>query len=163
MTTEIITNNETLEDTVVILDGVRMIVKNVNLDENGQKNSTEIIQSEKGLREITQPTEIGEALRELNQDILDESTRMSTIDMKSRLKDWEIPSLLAIDALVALKVLPPKVLSLTRQKKRLNVSIGGQGRRETVDTIVGERAQQAKTGGMLDRVKNFFGGGSNWN
>ena len=74
----------------------------------------------------------------------------------------EINSVLAIDTLVGLKILPSSCLAFTRQKKRLNVSLDGKGRGEMVALVAGKKEQDAKVGGsgMMDRVKGFFGGGN---
>lgn len=96
--------------------------------------------------DIIQPTELGETLRELNSDVIDGTTRMSSLDMKTRLHYMELNSILGMDTLVALKVLPTSCLAFTRQKKRLNVSLMGKGRQEMVQSIVGKREDDRDKG-----------------
>src|SRR3972149_401099 len=73
-----------------------------------------------------QPSEIADAIDRLNKDELDNITKMTTIDMNARLHPIEISANLDLDLLVSLHVLPAHALSLTRQKKRLSVSMGGE-------------------------------------
>lgn len=106
--------------------------------------------------ELKQPTELGDSLKELNNDSLQQDTQMSNIDMRTRLHWIEINSILALDTLVALKVLPLRLLNYTRQKKRLNVSQDGLGRKEIVE-IVGGKREHDKQAGIGSRIGSFFG------
>ncbi len=76
-----------------------------------------------GISNIIQPSEISESMKEINEDKVDANTKMSSIDMKSRLSIFELPSIVAIDSLVALRVFPESTLKITRSKKRNAVSI----------------------------------------
>lgn len=98
---------------------------------------------------IVEESDLGRAIAELNDDKTAPDTKMSNIDMRSRLGSLEISGLLAADMLVALQFLPDSLINLTRQKKRLAVSKGGLGRKEIVDIVVGERQQQQKSQGMF--------------
>ena len=113
-----------------------------------------------GIQPIMQPTEIGEGLKELNLDTIEEHTRMTTIDMRAQLHPIEATSVLAMDALVALKVFPSMCLSFTRQKKRLSVSVDGVGRKQIVEVIGGKREMDVRSGlgGKLDAMKGIIGG-----
>lgn len=106
-------------------------------------------------RNIIQPTELGETLKELNKDSLEVHTRMSGIDMRARLNSYEIMTVLALDALVALGFLPTKCLAFTRQKKRLSVSLKGLGREDIVRIVGGKVEVDSKRSG-------WFGGGGLW-
>ena len=118
---------------------------------------------DKGITPVQAPTELGETLRELNKDNIDPQTRMSGIDMRSRLHYAEVGSVLALDALVALGVLPTKCLAFSRQKKRLSVSVGGKGRDDFIAVVSGKRemdkakAGMGMMGGMGDKVGSFMG------
>ena len=113
---------------------------------------------ESGIQSISEPTELGESLKELNNDDIDKATRMSGIDMRSRLHFMEISSILAVDTLVAFSFLPQECIAFTRQKKRLNVSRDGKGREEVVSIVQGKREgdQQVGTGSLADRIGGFF-------
>jgi hypothetical protein len=113
---------------------------------------------DRGTVNIIEPSELGESLKELNDDKLDPGSKMSGIDMRSRLHFSEVSGILAIDTLVNFNFLPERVLNLTKQKKRLVVSLAGKGRQEIVDIVGGKRNNDAKKGGFLQRV---FGGDSN--
>jgi len=113
---------------------------------------------------IINPTEISElqgALQELNNDEIDDRTGLSKIDMRTILHPIEISSILVIDILVQLEMLPQSILPLTMQKKRLNVSQSGTGRNQHVSIVQGRREHEQMTGslGVGTRLKNFFGGG----
>ena len=112
-----------------------------------------------GQTQINETTELGDSLKQLNNDDIEKGFRMSGIDMRTRLQSSEIPPLLAIDYLVGCKVLPIGVLSLTRQKKRIAVSIQGLGRREIVDIVAGKQDRDKAIGSsMIDRVKSWLPG-----
>ncbi len=154
--------------TIISIDGVRLEVQPPDLDGDGKIGGVEKITQniDAGLQPITQPTELGDTLKELNKDAIEENTRMSGIDLRSRLHKFEISSVLALDALVSLGILPTKCLAFTRQKKRLSVSLEGKGRDDIVNIVAGKREQDAKTGmfgGMGDRFKSFIGGGGGGN
>lgn len=148
-----------MNDQIIILDGIKMKYSPPDLDGDGQSGGIESVSPELSVQNIVQPTELGETLKELNMDNITPNTRMSGIDMRSRLHYSEISSVLAIDALVALGVLPTKCLAFTRQKKRLAVSLQGKGREEIVQIVGGKRDMDAKAGmgGMGDKMKNFMG------
>lgn len=111
---------------------------------------------------INQSTELGESLIELNKDELSKDINMSSIDMRARLHNGDMPFILAMDFLVALKVLPTECLVLTRQKKRLSVSLEGRGREDIVRIVAGKREleKEAGTGGFVDKMKGLFSGGN---
>jgi len=148
---------------IIKLDGVRLEVNPPDLDGDGQSGGVEhITQRMPGnTQNIVQPTELGDSLKHLNDDSLDSSTRMSGIDMRARLHPMEVSSVLALDALVAMGVLPSRCLAFSRQKKRLSVSIAGKGREEIVNIVGGKREQDAKAGmgGFMDKAKGFMGMG----
>ncbi len=149
--------------TIISLDGIPTILVNPDLDKDGITGGVERITKtfgDEGVTNITQGTELGESLKELNADSINADTRMSAIDMRSRLHAIEISSVLAVDALVGFGVLPQKCLILSTQKKRLNVSEGGLGRREMVELVAGKTDRDVKMGTMGkmgEGIKNFFG------
>jgi hypothetical protein len=103
-------------------------------------------------------TEIGEALRELNNDDLDLDTRMSGIDMRSRLHYMEVAGILQFDTLIMFHFLPRSALPFTRQKKRLAVSLNGLGRTEIKDIVAGKIEKDTRMAGSSigDKLKNMF-------
>ena len=150
--------------TTIVLDGVKIKVVPTDLDKDGVTGGIEKVEQKfsDSVTNITQGTELEGSLKELNLDSINPETRMSQIDMRTRLASFEISAVLAVDSLVALGVLPQKCLPLSTQKKRLNVSEGGKGREEMVQLVAGKREQDAKMGtmgGMMNGVKSFFGVG----
>jgi len=111
------------------------------------------------LLEVSQPTELGESLKELNTDSIDPVSNMTSMDMRSRLGGMEVGSILALDTLVAMRFLPSKTINITRQKKRLSVSLDGKGRAEIVDIVAGKREidNEKGFGGFGERLKGMFG------
>ncbi len=146
--------------TKISIDGVSTDMKDSNADTQDVAKINK--QLNEGVTNITQSTELEGSLKELNADTIDENTRMSAIDMRTRLHPIEISSVLAIDSLVALGVLPQRCLPLSTQKKRLNVSESGLGRKEMVELVAGKREQDVKMGAMSrmgEGIKGFFGMG----
>jgi len=107
--------------------------------------------------EIRKHSEIAEALRELNKDDL-EDNRMSGIDLRTRLMSWEITGILAVDTLITFRCLPLSCELFTRKKKRLNVSLAGEGRKEIVDISRPKEDVANKTGKSF---LNYMGFGNN--
>ena len=117
---------------------------------------------ESGVQNISHPSEVGEVIKELNTDKIEQDTNMSGIDMKARLHQIEIVNILALDALVQFKFCPPSALGFTRQKKRLSVSLDGKGREEIVHIVVGDREHQEGKGFMsrtMSGIKMAMTGG----
>ena len=137
----------------LLIDGTKLVVKDVENDDDPTVSSDNV-------SNIVQPTELGDTLKELNKDTIEPNTRMSGIDMRARLHPFEISSVLALDALVSLRVLPTSCLAFTRQKKRLSVSLDGKGRDDIVNIVSGKKEMDAKlAGGFADKAKGFFGMG----
>lgn len=103
------------------------------------------------------PTELGESLGVLMDDNIQEDTRMSGIDMRSRLQPFQTINLSAYDGMVSFGVIPKDCLFLSRQIKRLACSIDGWRADQIVETVTGKRDQDANGG--LDKMKSFFGMG----
>lgn len=108
-----------------------------------------------GIETMHHRSDLSQSIKEFNDDSIDPHTRMSGIDMRARLHSLEINSILAMDTLVSLKLLPVSCSAFTRQKKRLSVSLAGEGRKEIVEMVKGERTKE-DTGSAF---KKFFGMG----
>lgn len=92
---------------------------------------------------LIQPNELSETIKELNSDELDKGTRLSGIDMKTRLYNYEIPPILVLNALISFKLLPVQSSSLIRSKERLVVSRNGLGREEIVKIVRGIKEDES--------------------
>ncbi len=151
--------------TIINVDGIKTVLVNPDLDGDGVTGGIERITkrlSDDGVTNINQNSELEGSLKELNADAINPDTRMSQIDMRSRLHAIEISSVLAVDSLVAFGVLPQKCLMLSTQKKRLNVSEEGKGRQEMVELVAGKTDRDIKMGTMGrmgEGFKNFLGMG----
>lgn len=102
---------------------------------------------DEGIHQVTETTETGDAMRELNKDEFDKKTRMSGIDLRSRLHHTEISGIVAVDSMVALKTLPQSTSVITLSKKRNAVSDGGEGRKEIVAISQGLAQRETDKGG----------------
>jgi len=139
------------------INGFGIELRNPDINGDGQIDEFEQIdrQINSGIADIIQPSEISESMKEINEDTVDAETKMSSIDMKSRLSVFEVPSIVAIDSLVSLRVLPESTLKITRSKKRNAVSIGGRGRSEqvTIATGIQEQRNPSSDISLLDRLR----------
>ena len=110
-----------------------------------------------GIQSLQESSDVAQTIKELNDDAIDKD-KFSNIDMKTRLVPIEISSIIALDSLVALKLLPLEASFITRSKKRLAVSLNGLGRQEIVQ--ISQGMQDNKSGSsFFDRIGNFFKGG----
>jgi hypothetical protein len=108
---------------------------------------------------IISPTEISElqgSLIELNNDNFDLQQRTSGIDLRTRLYNTEIASIVVLDSLVSFRFLPTTISPFTLNKKRLNVSLLGKGRKEIVDIVAGKRDQDVQKGTFGSGIKNLL-------
>jgi len=104
---------------------------------------------------VVESSDIAETIRELNDDSIQD--KFSNIDMKTRLAQIEISSIIALDSLISFDFLPQEVGNITRSKKRLAVSMNGLGRQEIVS--ISQGMQQVSQGSsMFDKIGSFFGG-----
>ena len=133
---------------------------NIIKDENKIK-SNEIeqfnpyVKDDAGIVASKEISELQGSLIELNNDNFNEYTRMSGIDLRSRLYPIEITSILAIDTLTSFKFLPTSLIPLTLQKKRLAVSLNGKGREEIVNIVSGKREMDS-AGTFTSRFASIF-------
>ena len=107
-----------------------------------------------GIIPINQESDLGRALKELNDDTINEKTKFSAIDMRTRLDPEEIAGILTIDTLVGFEVIPLSCIDFTQRKKRLNVSKMDKGRTEMVEVIAGKREAEEQKRSLFGK---FFG------
>jgi hypothetical protein len=148
---------------IIRLDGVPIEIIRPDLDGDGRidTHAERLPIRSNNTTQIVQGTELGESLKELNDDSIQDDSRMSSVDFKARLHYLELPSILAMDTLVAFRVLPPECLSFTRQKKRLSISLAGKGREEMVSMVHGKKEMDKQMmnsgGGMMNQMKSIVG------
>ena len=103
---------------------------------------------------LKESTELGQAFDNLDNDLKDESSGMSGIDFNTRLSGDQIGAILIIDEFTRIGLIP-KHHGLTRQIKRLNVSLKGEGRREKVEiasSLIGaSKKSEGFLGGLFGR------------
>jgi hypothetical protein len=129
----------------------------IEVVEDKTDKRTELVQQQfnKDEQDIIQLTELGELSKDMDRDEVDPDSNMSTIDTRARLGAFEMCPVLGLDTLAWMNFLPKKCTALTREKKRLSVSLDGMGRKERVEMAVGKREQDQKKG-LMDR---FLTGG----
>lgn len=147
--------------TIYIIDGIPLEFTRPDIDGDGHvdtKSEKIVNYNNQNTTSIIQPTEVGEAMQQLNSDEINPITRMTDMDMRSRLTGYEIPYIMRLDSLVAMGFLPHNCLSITRQKKRLSVSLMGLGRTELVEMMAGKKQHEVETSGgsFVDKIKNFI-------
>jgi|AntAceMinimDraft_12_1070368.scaffolds.fasta_scaffold286571_1 hypothetical protein len=140
------------------LDGTKVSFGGNDIDGDGKTGGVEILDPSKGEYNEVTPSELGESLGVLMDDQIQGDTRMSGIDMRSRLQPFQTTNLAAYDGMVSFGVIPKDCLFLSRQIKRLSCSIDGWRANQIVETVVGKREMDSG-GKFSDKVKSFFGGG----
>lgn len=112
--------------------------------------------------EIThvEETDIAQAIRNLNDDTISTSTKMSAIDMRANLHSMEITSIVGVESLVQLEVFPQELLQMTLLVKRLSVSKKGLGREQIVrmttrqqEDGIQQKVRSSSPMGILQRKK----------
>jgi hypothetical protein len=98
---------------------------------------------------IVESSELGDVLKYLFEDKLEEDKNMTSIDMKTQLGLIEISSMVCVDFLISSRFLPQHCIALPRTKKRLNVSLRALGINSMVAVVVGKREQDAKMNPMM--------------
>lgn len=91
-------------------------------------------------------SEMGEFIESLDDDAIDKRSQRSKIDFNTRLTSDQISNVLALEELKRSGIL--SFVEVHVGLKRMNVSKDGQGRREKVEAMVGQREQQ-NAGGFL--------------
>jgi hypothetical protein len=128
----------------------------------GKKFSRDVIASDmsvdaysKGISHTIKKGDIEASLHELNKDEVDGTTKMTTLDMRTRLHTIQIQGMAKWDSVIAFAFLPVRALFVTRTMKRLMVSLEGKGREEMVN-ITRQNIEQGQGMGLWDRMKNVF-------
>lgn len=111
-------------------------------------------QNDKQMMQLNEESELFQVMRSMDADDLDPRTGMTTMDMNARLSSHEEAAVLTFDELQQLGLVPSNA-RLSAQKKRLSVSRDGQGRKEKVQMVVGERANRTD-GGVFSRMRQAF-------
>lgn len=105
---------------------------------------------------INDKSELAQVFDSLDSDDFTKNKNISNIDFNSRLSQTEIHGCLQMDELQRMGLLPAN-LSLSRQKKRLAVSLDGKGRQEKVQIVVGERENRnGANAGIMSKFAGIF-------
>lgn len=102
---------------------------------------------------------IKDVINNLDSDVVDKDTNLTSIDFNTRLNDSELGSIVALQMLHTLNVGGSACSLLARSVKRHKVSLKGLGRTEKVQIIQGEREHtENKDSSLFGKVKGFLGG-----
>jgi len=137
-------------DRHIILGNVKTKIIPLDLDGDGQTGGVEALSQQSNVIPVKETSELGDAITEFNKDDLS-GDRLSSIDFRSRINNFEIAPMIALDSLIGMGFIPTKAGILNRVKMRKSVSLGGAGRKEFVDIVVGktQRDSQIRTGQNL--------------
>lgn len=116
--------------------------------------------NDKDLDIVTQVSELAEAMKTLDDDSIDDVSKMSKIDLNTRLFPRQVGQVTVVDSLVAFRFLPRECLTITKQLKRNLVSFMGKGRLEKVALVQGKNDLDSgmNTESWMGRVKQLFTG-----
>ena len=106
---------------------------------------------------IVQPTELGEAIKEINKDVTEVGGKMSSIDTKARITNIEKMAYHAFGSLISLNFFSKSALFIIRSGLRYSVSIDGKGRTEIVDIVRGVKDAESKSG-FIEKLGGIFAG-----
>jgi hypothetical protein len=143
---------------IITIDGIKTELRSPDLDGDGETGGVEQLRPQTGIVPVMQQSELGETIKEIYADEVDPRTRMTSIDLRTRIQSYfERNAMIGIDSATSLKLLPLECSVITRHAKRLNVSLMGKGRQEAVDIIAGQREHVKNSMGLGDKIRNFVG------
>ena len=130
----------------IILDGDKIEIVPTDLDGDGKVRGVERLGNTNSMIPVKETSEMGDALTEFNKDDVS-MDRLSSIDFRTRINPFELPSMIALDSLIGMGVIPIRAGILNRVKMRKSVSLNGEGRKEFVNLVVGKQDKDMKIGG----------------
>lgn len=143
------------------IDSIRLKLKPVDLDGDGIVDEVESVtrkRFDEGVSEIKESTELKDAIQEFNKDEQNKDG-LSSIDFMGNVQNMsEMPSLIALDSSVGLRVIPSRSAIIGRISMRKNVAYQMGGRKQFVELITGK--QNADRLSAAQKVINYSGMGS---
>lgn len=130
----------------IILGNTKVNITPADLDGDGKVGGVENLIQTDGVMSVKETSELGDAITEFNKDDVS-MDRLSSIDFRSRINEFEIAPMIALDSLIGMGIIPIKAGILNRVKMRKSVSLKGEGRKEFVDIVVGKAERDAKLKG----------------
>lgn len=122
-------------------------------------NKTKKINNQPQTQELQETNTITAVIDNLDKDIVDTRSNLTTIDFNTRLTSTEIGPIVALQMLHTLRVGGASCSLIARSIKRHKVSINGLGREEKVRIIQGDREHESNTGdsSLFGKLKGFMG------
>jgi hypothetical protein len=141
---------------IINLDGTRLQIEPQDLDKNGKTGGIEAVSQErKDITPIMQPTETGEVIKEAFKDEIEDSTGLSSIELKSNIHDIQSAAISTWNYLSRNGVIGHKAMFLTRTLLRTRVSVAARGREDVVRIAQGQAEKQKNK--LSDGTKAFMG------
>ena len=132
-----------------------MKLEAIDLDKDGNTDEIEGVKSHKdrGILNIKDNTELGEALEFQNKDV-ENDQRLSSVDFISRINNYQHAPLVAVDTIASMGVISGDARIVVKNIMRKAVSLDGKGRQEFVDVVVGKKEGDRRLG-----ISNLTGDG----
>ncbi len=148
------------DDDLIILNHIPVRLKPVDLDKDGKSGGYEDVYEKhnSNMTTSTNPTELGDTMREIDRDVLDPITKMTSIDSKSFITEDDRDNITAFNSLVTMRMITPKCLAITRQFLRVSKSIEGKNLQISRDIAIGQHTREAEKQGFMAKIKNNFMG-----
>ena len=112
--------------------------------------------------QFEQVSELKEVFDNLDKDVV-EDDHFTSIDFNTRLTDFELSSIVALQMLVPLRIGGKYCSLISRNIKRHKVSLAGLGRSEKVKIVQGQREHESEKQSMAGKIAGLFGSKSNEN
>ena len=106
--------------------------------------------------QFEQVSELKEVFENLDKDVV-ENDHFTSIDFNTRLSDFELSSIVALQMLVPLKIGGSYCSLIARNIKRHKVSLGGLGRMEKVKIVQGQREHESEKQSIAGKMAGLFG------
>lgn len=147
------------DSSIFVFDGVRSRMAGHREGNNAPDPPAGFSSPNNGEQMITEQAELVGVIKEFNYDVINHEN-MSNIDFNTRLLRVEEPSITSFETCGTAGLIPKRWLALPRKKKRNLVSIGGEGRKEGVQMVVGKREMDTQRSGgfsMGNTLSNMLG------
>ena len=107
--------------------------------------------------DVIHPTEIAEAMRELDKDEPEKEGRFTSIDKSARISKAEKDGYMGLGALINYDFLSEDAQYIIRSGLRLSLSIDGKSRKEKIELARGIKDHESKSG-FIDKLGGVFAG-----
>jgi len=148
------------EPEFIEMDPKQPVQNDLEFVENTRHIDNRLIPQTQELREENTITAV---IDNLDKDIVDTASNLTTIDFNTRLTSTEIGPIVALQMLHTLRVGGASCSLIARSIKRHKVSLRGLGREEKVRIIQGDREHESNSSdtSLFGKMKGFMGKNEN--